>query len=176
MAGNFIPGLGASAPGRPGGIIPSGLGDCSGIVTSGLKTGVMFPRRLGNCGGIIPSGLKTGGGMFPSGLKTGVMFPRRLGNCGGIIPSGLGDCSGIVTSGLKTGGIVTSGLKTGGGMFPSSGIMEDFFQFCDDKKAVGPPDKPGPCIGPEEGKVLGTPIGHGQFRLYQVGFCRPTRT
>ena len=112
MAGNFIPGLGASAPGRPGGIIPSGLGDCSGIVTSGLKTG----------------------------------------------------------------GIVTSGLKTGGGMFPSSGIMEDFFQFCDDKKAVGPPDKPGPCIGPEEGKVLGTPIGHGQFRLYQVGFCRPTRT
>jgi len=55
-------------------------------------------------------------------------------------------------------------------------IMKDFFQFCDDKKAVGPPDKPGPCIGPEEGKVLGTPIGHGRFRLYQVGFYRPTWT
>jgi hypothetical protein len=69
-----------------------------------------------------------------------------------------------------------SGLKAGGGMFPSSGIMEDFFQFCDDKKAVGPPDKPGPCIGPEEGQFLINLIGSDGTRLNQFGSSWLNRT
>ncbi len=61
---------------------------------------------------------------------------------------------------------------------PGSGglIMQDFFQFCDDKKTVGPPDKPGSGIGSEKGKILGTPFGPGRFKGDLAGFCRPNLT